>query len=155
MIWETWFVLVRGWRKRRFFQRSIQKAETEIYNQEFKKHQLNEIRGGMREQYQYILERIEGAKRKILELKYSFFQENGDPIESSNLPLSPEEAETLPDTLVPPNRFYKQDKKHEDKANIDKQLEELQRIVDRREPDAQNVKENIEKIDGNIAGIEQ
>ena len=158
MIWESWFTLSRTHRKRQYFRRSIKRAEAEIYNQEFKKHQFHEMRGGMREQYQWLKERVEQSKRNTLGLKYNFFQESGDPIQAMDLPLAPEEAEALPDKLIAPNRFYKTDKAYSDlkeKGNVDKKLEELKRIIDRREPDLAHQKKNIEGIDAQIVDTER
>lgn len=150
-MWKLWFTLTRFYRKRLYIRGAIRKAEGKIWENEFLKHQLYEVRGGMREQYDWLRERIEGSIRRIAEIKYDiFYAETGDAVKVMDLPLPPREIEFLPSTPTAPHRFYRIEKKERD----EKLLEELNRMITMREPDLEQYKQQLKGIDGKISEID-
>lgn len=164
MIWPWWFGLTRGWRKRRYLFNALKRAESKIWENEFLKHQLWEVRGGMREQYDWLRERVEGAIRRRAELKWQiFYAETGDPVKVMDLPLPPREIETLPDKSSMPIRFYKQERAYtntKEATDAASKISELERMIERRQPDLDQQQKQLEgisnkvaEIDGSIAGL--
>lgn len=159
MIWNLLFNLTRAHRKRNYIRKALKKAEAKIWENEFLKHQIAEVRGGMREQYDWLRERVEGAIRRKAELMYDIiYSESGDQVKTIDLPLPPREIETLPDKSTPPHRFHKVAKKDHDKEKVS----ELERVIKLREPDIENQKTNltgvdnkVREIDGAIAGLHE
>ena len=151
MIWQLWFNLGRTNRKKRYIKNSLVSTERKIWEQEFLKHQHWEVRGGMREQYDWLRERVDGAIRRLAETKYTiFYSENGDEVKVMDLPLPPAEIENLPNKPTEPHRFHKVAKENVDQTVID----ELERIITQRTPDLAHQKENLQKIDAQVAQID-
>ena len=151
MIWKHWFNLTRKHRRRQKFREAIAKAQDKIWENEFLKHQIWEVRGGMREQYDWLRERVEGAIRRRAEIKYDiYYSESGDIVKVMDLPLPPREIESLPDKPTAPHRFHKVAKKEIDKEK----LEELERVIKLREPDLENQKKNLQGIDEKVREID-
>lgn len=150
-LWRVWFGFTREQRRRAKFRSALVKTEDKIWEQEFLKHQVWEVRGDMREQHDWLRERVEGAIRRIAEIKYDlFYSETGDPVKVMDLPLPPREIETLPNKPTKPHRFHKVAKKDIDKSKLD----ELERVVKLREPDLQQQQQNLQGIDAKVKEID-
>lgn len=151
MIWKMWFNLNRTHRKKKYIKNALIKAENKIWENEFLKHQIWEVRGGMREQYDWLRERVDGAIRRLAETKYKIiYSESGDEVKVMDLPLPPAEIETLPNKPTEPHRFHKVPRENPDK----KVIEELERIVEQRKPDLKQQKEQLQGIDAKVAQID-
>lgn len=142
---------MRSHRRRKYIRGALLKAENKIWENEFLKHQIWEVRSGMREQYDWLRERVEGAIRRLAENKWDiFYSETRDPVKVMDLPLPPREIETLPDKPTTPHRFHKVAKKSPDT----KVIEEVQRIIERRQPDLDQQKKQLEGVDQKVAEID-
>lgn len=151
MWWELKFNLTRNKRKRTFFHNQIKGTEAKIWQQQFLKFQIWQVRGELREKFDWLRERIDGAIRQMAEIKYTFIYSEGDnEVKVMDMPLPPRELEVLPDKATPPHRYHKVPKKDIDKTK----LEELKRIVDRRQPDLDNMKTQLQQIDGQVNQID-
>lgn len=151
MLWNVRFALGRNRRKRRFFQGQIQGTEAKIWQQQFLKFQMWEVRGRMREEYDWLRERVEGAIRHKAELLYDFYYAaDNSTVKVMDMPLPPRELEQLPDKATEPHRFYKVAKKEYDKQK----LEELSRMIERRQPDIDQQKKQLQQIDQQVTGID-
>lgn len=159
MIWQLWYNLTRNHRRRNHIKTALKKAESKIWENEFLKHQIWEVRGGMREQYDWLRERVEGAIRRRAEILYDiYYSESGDLVKVLDLPLPPREIESLPDKPTAPHRFHKVRRKDVDKEK----LAELERVIKLREPDIENQKRSlagidakVQELDGAIAGLHE
>lgn len=146
MIWRLWFRLTRRRRKVRYFRESLRKAENQIWQNEFTKRQLSEVRTGVREQFDWLRERVEAAKRELMTVKYQvFYSEGGDEVSIANLPLAPDEVPTLPQVPTPPHRFHTQSKALTEEDN--KKIGDLERVIMKRSPDLAQMVEQLESID--------
>lgn len=156
MIYQLYINLTKRWRRKGYIRKAIKKAEHKIWEMQFLKHQIHEVRGGMREQHDWLRERVDGAVRRKAELLYDiYYAESGDLVKVMDLPLPPREIEQLPDKPTKPHRFYKVAKKNVDKEKV----AELERVIKLREPDLENQRKSLEgiaakvrEIDGGIAG---
>ena len=151
MIWRLWFNLGRSYRRKKYIRSALMKAENKIWENEFLKHQIWEVRGNMREQYDWLRERVEGAIRHIAEEKWTIhYAETGDVVKVTDLPLPPREIDTLPDKASMPIRFYKRVKNNMDAQKVG----ELKRIIEQRQPDLDQQKKQLEGIDAKVAEID-
>ena len=151
MIWKHWFNLTRNHRRRNKFRKMIATTQARVWEVEFTKSQLWEVRGGMREQYDWLRERVEGAIRRVAEIKYDIhYSESGDLVKVMDLPLPPREIEGLPDKPTPPHRFHKVPKKQIDKEK----LEELEKVIKLRQPDLDEQKKNLQTLDAQVAKLD-
>lgn len=158
MIWKLWFNLNRTNRKRRYIKNALIKSENKIWENEFLKHQLMEVRGGMREQYDWLRERVDGAIRRLAETKYTIiYSETGDEVKVMDLPLPPAEIELLPDKPTPPHRFHKKEKGYNNKKEAQDAVDtmkELERIIKLRQPDLEQQKQQLQGVDAKAAQID-
>lgn len=152
MIWIYWFNLTRSIRRKKYIKNALKKAENKIWENEFLKHQLWEVRGGMREQYDWLRERVDGAIRKLADTKYTYYYSEDKvkaPLKVMDIPLPPRELDNLPDKPTPPHRYHKVEKKHDPKV-----AEELERMIKLREPDLEQQKKQLEGVDAKVAEID-
>lgn len=157
-LWKLWWNITRGQRKKSHIRGALFKSENKIWENEFLKHQIWEVRGSMREQYDWLRERVEGAIRRIAENKWQFFySESGDEVKVMDMPLPPRELASLPDKPTKPHRFHKKERAF----NSDKEakdavttIEELERVVEKREPDLKQQKQQLQGIDQKVAEID-
>ena|SRR3990167_689532 len=158
MIWKLWFNLTRKHRQKRYLRGAIKKAESKIWESEFLKHQIWEVRGGMREQYDWLRERVEGAIRRRAENKWKiFYAEGNEEVKVMDLPLPPREIESLPDKAsYPPHRFYKKERVFNDTKEAKDAvttINELERIIEKRQPDLEQQKKQLEQVDMKVQEI--
>lgn len=151
MIWNFRFALSRNTRKRKFFRAQIQGTEAKIWQQQFLRFQMWEVLGNMREQFDWLRERIEGAIRRLADIKYTiYYAETGDVVKVMDLPIPPREIDTLPDAPAMPVRFYKVAKTDVDKEKA----AELERLITRHQPDLDQQKKQLEQLNQQVSSID-
>jgi len=159
MIWTYWWNLTRTIRKKRHIKGALKRAESKIWENEFLKHQLWDVRGNMREQYDWLRERVEGAIRQRAEAKWVlYYAETGDEVPVKDLPIPPREIEKLPDKPdYPPHRFYKNERGFNDKKEAKDAvttISELERIIEKRQPDLDQAKQQLDAIDQKVREVD-
>lgn len=130
------------WRKMRYLQ-------TQFWDKEFTKRQLQEIREGIRQTKDRLRDQVDAAGRRLCEEKYViYYSETGDVVSAREIPLDPTEIETLPEVKTEGSRYHKVTKAEYDT----KVAENLENYLKRYRPQLDQLAEQIQGIDRNING---
>lgn len=140
-------LLYRGlyrWRKRRFFKQKVNNIEKMIWDKQFKRRYLAELREGKQTQYGEIMEKkVDPAYRRLLHEKYKvYYTEGGNEVDIKTLPVPFKDIEQLPDKPTKDIRYYKVAKGDPDKTIC----ENLQKLIDRFTPDLEQLKQQMQGI---------
>lgn len=138
--------------KKMYFSKVIRQKTQQVWDAEFKKRYLGEIREGIRIEYDRVKELLDGINRRLCMEKYLVMY-TGDAqgaiteVDVKSLPLSPVEIEALPTMATVGQRYYKVEKKDVDQKIIEglnTQAVQLAKQVEGMEANLKNINQRIE-----------
>lgn len=132
--------------QKKYYDQKIEENRKKMWDFEFTKKFLLEVREGIRTEYDRVKENNDAAGRRLMKEKYEvFYAEDNSPVDILGLPLPVAEIEALPLEKTGDIRFYKKEKLEPDKTICDnltnmmvktgtdlKQLEEQMKGIDQR-----------------------
>jgi len=126
--------------------------QRKIWDAEFLREKMGAMREGFRREYDRINELRDAEMRKMYKIKYKFFYcATKDEVKIENLPIPPDDVESLPNEPRDTKefRFYKTPLEHDKDLvkNIKKQISNL-------DEDIKQLKSQMDAIDTQVKGGE-
>lgn len=135
--------------KRKWKKRKMRALYEQYLDKEFTKRQLEEIKEGMRQQRDRLVDQVDGASRRLCELKYTvYYSETGDKVSVKEIPLSPADIEKLPDKPSKKYRFHKKDNVAQDQ----KEVEAVSKYIEKNAPYLKQMEQQLQDIERKING---
>lgn len=135
--------------KKKYYRNQVSRNMEKMWDLEFTKKYLLEVREGIRLEYERQKETLDAYKRRLLKEKYEVFNaEDKSKSDVLLLPITPEEIENLPLEATTGIAFYKKLLPNPD----DTICQNMQAGIDKITPDLNQLIEQMKSIDGRIKG---
>lgn len=137
------------WRKKRHCKRKMRVIEMKIWDLEFLKEKLLNMREGFRVEYDLIKEKVDASQRRMYGEMYEFwYSASGDKVDIRELPIMPADIPNLPDTQGDTKdfRFFKTKRENSNNETV----EAMKNYLDGAMADLEQLKKQMYGLDGQI-----